>query len=112
MATKSWSPKELADHIKSICGAVVAEKLEPLNKRVTDYGTWIDGAKAGGGMQRPGQIPEGEKGLLVGSVVSALALGRCDLEKSISHLQKANKEGNSEVIKALEASTLTPGGVL
>jgi HK97 family phage major capsid protein len=110
--TKSWSPEKLADHIKNICGTVVAEKLEPLQRRVTEYGSWIDGAKS----QR--QVSDATKlemkGLLIGGIIASLAAGRGDPEKSLALLKRdeKNKDANSEVIKALEASTATAGGVL
>lgn len=112
MAGKAWTPEELAAHIKTICGNVVAEKLEPLNKRVTDYGNWIDGAKSSNPMAPVLARTSEMKGLLVGSIIGALALSKGDVDKSLSLLNKDGKEKNADVIKALEASTATAGGVL
>lgn len=106
---KSWTPEKLASHIKEICGAVVAEKLEPLNKRVTDYGNWIDGAKLH--QTTAPSLNTETKGLLIGNVIAALAAGKGDHEKALSVLSK-EKDKNAQVIRALEASTATAGGVL
>lgn len=113
MADKSWSPEKLATFIKSTCGPIVAEALEPLQKQVTNYGAWIDGAKS---QQNRVQLASTQemKGLLVGGLIAALAGAKGDHEKAIANLKKdeRNKETNAPVLKALEASTETSGGVL
>jgi HK97 family phage major capsid protein len=112
MAEKSWTPAQLADHIKSIVGPAIAEKLEPLNRRVTEYGSWIDGAKSGAQIQLA--TTQEMKGLLVGNIIAALAASKGDHERSVSNLKKDTKNAatNEAVIKALEASTATAGGLL
>jgi HK97 family phage major capsid protein len=111
MANKSWTPEKLAEHIKTICGTVVSEKLEPLQRRVTDYGTWIDGVKSAGGTHIVRPTTDEMKGVLLGNVISALALTKGDHEKALVNLKK-DATKNADVIKALEASTATSGGVL
>jgi HK97 family phage major capsid protein len=112
---KSWSPQELLDHVKSICGSVVTEKLEPLQKRVTDYGSWIDGQKSNPMGRNVNLASVNEmKGILFGSIITALAVGKGDHERAIGQLKRdeKNKDMNLAVIKALEQSTATAGGVL
>lgn len=109
---KSWTPEQLADHIKTICGTVVAEKLEPLNRRVTEYGAWVDGAKARSNVALA--TVQEQKGLMIGSIITALAATKGDSDRAISLLKKddRNKDVNADIIKALEASTATSGGLL
>jgi len=121
---KAWTPEQLANHIKEICGPVVAAALEPLNKRVTDYGNWIDGLKSGGvphAVGRAVMTPEAlakNKGLVFGGILSSLAASRCDLEKAVVHAKgivsksrnDEDKSLNEQVVKALEASTGAGGG--
>jgi HK97 family phage major capsid protein len=123
---KAWTPEQLANHIKEICGPVVAAALEPLNKRVTDYGNWIDGLKSGGvphAVGRAVMTPEAlakNKGLVFGGILSSLAASRCDLEKAVVHAKgivsksrnDEDKSLNEQVVKALEASTGAGGGFL
>jgi len=123
---KAWTPEQLADHIKTICGPVVAAALEPLNKRVTDYGNWIDGLKSGGvphAVGRSAMTPEAlakNKGLVFGGILASLAASKCDLEKAVKHAKEIqtkarseeDKAMNGEVVKALEASTGAAGGFL
>lgn len=105
---KAWTPEQLAQHIKDICGAAILERLEPLNKRVTDYGNWIDGHKtAPAGPVAPLRT---EKGLLFAEVIAAIAAGKGDLERALSGAKTAKR--SEAVIKALEASTMAAGGVL
>lgn len=108
---KSWTPEQLAAHIKDVCGKILAEQLEPLNKRVTDYGNWVDGAKAGGGLTGPAVARTLEqKGLVVGGIIAAMALSKGDPERALKHAKEV--KGNDAVVKALEASTGTAGGFL
>jgi HK97 family phage major capsid protein len=120
---KAWTPEQLANHIKEVCGPVVAAALEPLNKRVTDYGNWIDGLKSGGVPHQVAVTPETivkNKGLVFGGILASMAASRCDLDKSIAHAKAiAAKSRNAEdkalnesVVKALEASTGAGGGFL
>jgi HK97 family phage major capsid protein len=124
---KAWTPEQLANHIKEICGPIVAAALEPLNKRVTDYGNWIDGAKGAGGIPhavgRSAMTPEAlakNKGLVFGGILASLAASKCDLEKAVKHAKEIqtkarsdeDKAMNGEVVKALEASTGAAGGFL
>lgn len=106
---KSWTPEKLANHIKELCGNIVAEKLEPLQRNVAEYGAWINGAKSNGGRVQMATVDE-QKGLLAGAMIGALALGRGDRDAAIK--QMGQKKGNEAVIKALEASTVEGGGVL
>jgi HK97 family phage major capsid protein len=122
---KAWTPEQLAAHIKEICGPVVAAALEPLNKRVTDYGNWIDGLKSGNGLSHqvgpltPEQMSK-NKGLVFGGILASMAASRCDLEKSVAHAKAIvtksrnaeEKALNESVVKALEASTGAGGGFL
>jgi HK97 family phage major capsid protein len=108
------SPEEVLAHVKTICGTIVAEKLEPLQKRVVEHGSWIDGAKgSGNGRVTLATVAE-QKGILLGGVIGALALTKGDSEKAIDNLKKdaRNKEINEGIIKALESSTSSAGGVL
>jgi HK97 family phage major capsid protein len=105
---KSMSPQALLDKVKEICGQVVADRLEPLQKRVTDYGSFVEGARSA--LTAKIAAPE-TKGLLVAGIVGALAGAKGDPERAVTMLKK-NEKDNAEIIKALEASELQTGGVL
>lgn len=120
---KAWTPEQLATHIKEICGPVVAAALEPLNKRVTDYGNWIDGLKSGGVPHQVAMTAEQRienKGLVFGGILASLAASKCDLDKAVVHAKgivgksrnDEEKALNGSVVKALEASTGAAGGFL
>jgi len=118
---KGWTPAELAAFIKENCGTAVAEALEPLQKRVTDYGTWIDGQQKTAMFNDPAaQRTVEQKGNVVGGIIAAAAaqsfLSCTPLEwaqgKAKDRHGRPVKAQPAEVIKALEASTFTAGGVL
>lgn len=111
MEPKSWTPEKMASFIQEQCGKKVAELLEPLQRQVTDYGTWINGNKGAGPHVDP-LGPHSEKGLVFAGVVAALAAGKGDLDKSVEMLKKLKDPRQADVQKALEASTATAGGVL
>jgi HK97 family phage major capsid protein len=112
-AKKSMSPADVLAHIKEICGSVVAEKLEPLQRRVTDYGSWIDGAKSSGAGRVQLATTNEMKGLLVGGIIGALAIAKGDPERAVSLLKKQKEHPHTTaVIKSLEAATQDAGGVL
>jgi len=105
--SKSWTPDQLAAHIKEICGAVVAERLEPLQRTVSDAKSWIDGAQATAA--RPSNLPA-EKGVAFGGVIAALAAKKGDLNEALKFAKEIKLSDG--VIKALEASSISGGGVL
>jgi len=110
-ANNGNGPKETMDLIKRVCGEVVAEKLVPLQSQVTEYGAWINGAKATSG--RIALASTGEmKGLLVGGMMAALAGAKGDPERAVANLTKQDKDKNIDIIKALTASEAVGGGVL
>lgn len=116
MAAKSMSPEDVAALVERVCGKVVAEKLETLQKTVTDHGSWINAAKG----QNNGRIATATtnemKGLLVGGLVGALAGSRGDVDKAVHFAKEQAKIGKDpmagDLVKALEASTVSAGGVL
>jgi HK97 family phage major capsid protein len=119
---KAWTPEQLAQHIKDICGAVIAEKLGDLQERVKNYGNWIDGAKTQPQLHQMRSAEEmaKDKGIVFGGILASLAGSRCDLEKAVRSAKAMaedpklarDKDINSRVLKALEASTGSAGGFL
>lgn len=111
-SNKVWTPEQLAKHIADICGPIVAQALDPLQKRVTDYGNWIEGAKSTGGMtqQAIDRTTAQQRGLLVGGIIASLAATKGNLDAAVEHAKKV--KNNEEVVRALAASTIEGGGVL
>lgn len=108
---KSWTPEQLLKHIEEVCGKIVTEKLEPLQKTVTEHGSFLDASRKGATYDDPAkQRTLEQKGLLVGGIIAAVA-GARTTEKSVLDFAKSIK-GNDAVVKALEASSLTGGGAL
>lgn len=122
--SRSWTPEQLLGHIKEVCGSIVTEKLDALQKTVTDHGTWITSqnknANNGGMGDAAYQRTFEQKGLVVGGIIAAAAahkvLGCSPLEwaKGTIKDQHGNliKAQSMDVIKALEASSVGGGGIL
>lgn len=119
--TKSWTPEELTAHIERVCGSAVLKALEPLQKTVTDHGTWIGSAQQRSTSDDPAaQRTIETKGLVVGGIIASIAARKvlgCDILKYAKGEVKAPngsivRAQTNEVIKALEASTITDGGAL
>lgn len=105
---KGWTPEELEKFIGEKCGAAVALALEPLQKRITDHAGWIDASKAA--ITNPAAArTDLEKGLIVGGVLAAMAMGKGDKDKAIAFAKNSKQDA---VVKALEASTEAGGGAL
>jgi HK97 family phage major capsid protein len=113
---KSWTPDQLVAKIKEVCGVVVAERLETLQKTVTDHGQWISGASSHGNPRISLATTNDMKGLLTGGIVTSLALARGNAKDALDNEKKRYNTDKSEhqasIIKALESSTGTAGGFL
>ena len=78
---KAWTPEQLANHIKEICGTAIADKLAPLQERVTKYGDWL--TNAGVDRLRAQPVPM-EKGLAFAGVLAALASAGGSKDKNLA----------------------------
>jgi HK97 family phage major capsid protein len=107
---KAWTPAELKAFITETVGAIVAERLEPLSKRITDYGnTFADTAQQA--VARATEAAKSrDKGLVFAGVLQCLAGTKCD-PGNAAKFAVQHKMGDA-VVKALEASTATAGGIL
>lgn len=121
MSEKSWTPEQLAKHIADICGPVVTSMLEPLQKQLTDHGSFISASQSRANHDDPAaQRTIETKGLMVGGIIATMAARKvlgCDVMKYAKGEVKGPrgaliKAQPMEVIKALEASTITDGGAL
>src|SRR5690348_14754926 len=106
---KAWTPEQLGAFIAEKCGPIVSAALEPLQKRITDHASWIDGLKAGNGNGNPAAVArtDAQKGLCIGGVLAAMAIGKGDRDKAITFAKNSKQD---DVVKALESSTEGAGG--
>ena len=107
---KAWTPAQLKAFIAETVGAIVAEKLEPLSKRVTDYGNTFAGAAEAAVARAQQTAQNRDKGLIFAGALQALAGTKCHLGDAKAFAAE-HKMGEA-VVKALEASTATAGGIL
>jgi HK97 family phage major capsid protein len=106
---KGLSQDELIALIKDVAGSAIGEKIDGIMSKVTDQGnaiTAISEARA----RRSAMDPKERKGLVVGGILAALALGKGDGDTAIKRAKEAKYD--DDVIKALEASTGSAGGFL
>lgn len=107
---KAWTPSELKAFITDTVGALISERLEPLSKRITDYGNTFAGQTEAVIARAAEAARTKDKGLVFAGVLTALAGTKCNVGDAKKYAEQ-HKLGES-VIKALEASTATAGGVL
>lgn len=108
---KGWTPEKLSAFIEEVCGKAVNERLEALNKRVTDQGAWITTTETQLKAETIAReiASNRDKGLTFAGVLGAVAASKGDLERAVAY---AKGKKMDDVVKALEASSFSAGGAL